>query len=308
MIKSNDCFLKNFVKSLFVLMAMTMIFSGAAMADAVNLNMEGTTATVPKGNTITRKIFNIPDGFPGTLNLKLKWHAVNIIPNTFNPLKIEIKHGNATLRTDNCYSIHSNKSDKCSFAINVSETEADRDGNWTLVVTNNSNDEVIGFNIQKENDVNPLVPNFKSTFTPNCPDTVNLDMEGTTLTLGKGNTQERRIFGIGRNAGTIRLRAKWHAVNIIPNTFNALKIEVLKPNGTIAESGTYYSIHSNRSPKFDITLNISQTDASLSGAWKLRITNNSGDEVIGFNIAKESGEINPLVPSFTSTYKATCNF
>lgn len=297
-----------FLKSVLAALAIATIFSGAALADAVNLNMEGTTATVPKGNTVTRKIFGIPDGFPGTMRLKLKWHAVSIIPNTFNALRVEVKHGSATLKTDTCYSIHSNKSDKCDFTINVSETEASRDGNWTLVVTNNSGDEVIGFNLQKEGDVNPLVPNFKSTFTPNCPDTVNLDMEGTTLTLGKGNTQERKIFGIANKAGTVRLRAKWHAVSIIPNTFNGLRIEVLKPNGQVAESGTYYSIHSTKSPKFDITLNISQADANLTGNWKLRITNNSGDEVVGFNIAKESGDVNPLVPSFNSTYKATCNF
>lgn len=293
-------------RTFLTLTTILTVFAGLALADNINLDMEGSTATIPKGNTVTRKIFGIPK-FGGTLKLKFKWHAVNLIPNTFNPLKIVVKHGSTVMETKNaCYSTHSNKSPKCDENITVSQNEADDSGNWTITVTNNSNDEVIGFNIEKAGDINPLVPNFKSVYTPNCPNTVNLDMEGTTLTLGKGNTQERKIFGIGNSAGVLKLKAKWHAVNLIPNTFNALKIQLVKPNGDVAVSGTYYSIHSNKSPKFDITYNMTAADATLPGDWKIKITNNSNDEVIGFNIEKESGEINPLVPGFFSSYKANC--
>ena len=80
-----------------------------------------------------------------------------------------VKHGNATLKSSNaCYSIHSNKSTKCDFSIPVSQSEADKSGDWTLVVTNNSNDEVIGFDIAKNGDINPLVPSFKSTYKAKC--------------------------------------------------------------------------------------------------------------------------------------------
>jgi hypothetical protein len=298
----------NSVRSIFLAMAAVItVFAGAALADDINLDMEGSTATIPKGNTVTRKIFGIPSGIPGDLKLKLKWHAVNLIPNTFNSLKVVVKHGNTTLRTENCFSVHSNKADKCSFTVPVSAAEANNSGSWTMVVTNNSNDEVIGFNIEKGSDINPLVPNFRSVYTPDCPSTVNLDMEGaSTATITKGGTVNRKLFGIGKAAGVLRLKAKWHAVSLIPNTFNGLKIELLKPNGDVARTGTFFSIHSNKSPKFDITFNISAEDAALSGNWSLRITNNSNDEVIGFNITKESGDINPLVPSFNSTYKANC--
>lgn len=299
----------NLAAVLAVLFAVAIIFSGPARADVINLNMEGTsTATIPKGNTVTRKIFNVPAGYPGTLNLQLKWHAVNIIPNTFNALKVVVRHGSTVLKTENCYSIHSNKTPKCSFSINVTADEADDAGAWDMVVTNNSDFEVIGFDIEKGSDINPLVPGFRSTYTPNCPSTVNLDMEGTTLTLGKGNTQERQIFSIGKLSGVLRLKAKWHAVNLVPNTFNPLKIEVLKPNGQLYSSGYYYSIHSNKSPKFDNTVNLNAADAALAGNWKLRITNNGNDEVVGFNIEKESTELNPLVPNFFSSYKALCTF
>ncbi|MEK7723437.1 MAG: hypothetical protein AAB336_03745 [Acidobacteriota bacterium] len=293
-------------RTFLTLTAILTIFAGLTLADDITLDMEGTTATIPKGNTITRKIYGIPK-FGGTLKIKYKWHAVSIIPNTFNALKVVVKHGSTVINTKNsCYSTHSNKTPKCDLFITVSENEAEKSGNWTIEVTNNSGDEVIGFDIRKGSDINPAVPNFKSVYSPNCPDSVNLDLEGAdTTTITKGGTATRKIFGIGKSAGVLRLRAKWHAVHIVPNTFNGLKIELLKPDGTVALSGTYFSFHSNKTPKFDITYNMSQADAEKPGSWSLRITNNSAYEAIGFNIVKGS-DINPLVPSFNSTYKATC--
>lgn len=302
-----DC-LKSCLRNSIASIVLTVVVStGSAFADDIKLDMEGTTATIPKGNTVTRKIYGIPR-FSGSLKLKYKWHAVNIIPNTFSPLKILVKHGTTTLSTkSSCFSTHSNKTPKCDVNLTISQAEAEKPGFWTIEITNNSNDEVIGFNIEKSSDINPLVPNFRSVYTPNCPNTVNLDLEGAgTTTITKGGVVNRKLFGIGKSAGVLRLRAKWHAVNVIPNTFNGMKIELLKPNGATASSGTYFSIHSNKSPKFDLTYNISAADAAMAGSWSIRITNNSNDETIGFNITKESGDINPLVPSFSSTYKANC--
>lgn len=306
--RNNNFF--NATKRTFLTMtAILTIFAGLALADNINLDMEGSTATIPKGNTITRKLFGIPK-FGGTLNLKYKWHAVSLIPNTFNPLKVIVKHGSTVMNTKNaCYSTHSNKTPKCEIELTVSQNEADDSGSWTIEVTNNSNDEVIGFNIEKAGDINPAVPNFKSFYTPNCPNTVNLDLEGAdTTTITKGNSVTRRIFNVGTSPGTLVLKFKWHAVSIIPNTFNALKIEVFDTNGNkvAALSGdTYYSFHSTKTPKYDETFQI--TDANLGGSqgWKVVVTNNSKEEVIGFNLAKGS-DVNPLVISFRSTYKAKC--
>lgn len=296
-------------KNTFLVMTMILgIFAGAAFADDIRINMQGSTATVPKGNTLTRNLFNIPNGIPGQIRLKLKWHTVNILP-TYNPLRVQLRHGNRILRTTNCYSVHSNRNPKCNINFNVSLTEANRNGNWNLRITNNSNFEVMGFDIEKGTDINPLVQSFRSIYRPSCPSTVNLDMEGETLTLTKGSTQTRRIYSIGNAAGTLKLKAKWHAVNIIP-AYNLLRIQLLRPNGTVARSGNYYSYHAprNRTPKFNITYNITAAEAAQTGSWKLKITNNSNFEVMGFNIEKESGEINPLVRNFKSTYKATCSF
>ncbi len=287
--------------------AILTFMTGAAYADVINLDMEGSTATIPKGNTVTRKIFGIPK-FGGTLRLRYKWHAVNIIPNTFNPLKVVVQKGTNTLSTKTtCYSTHSNKTPKCDVTLNVTQAVANATGDWRIVITNNSGDEVISFNIEKGSDINPAVPAFKSTYTPNCPGTVNLDMEGAdTATVTKGGVVTRKLFGIAKSPGTLTLKAKWHSLNPIPNTFNQLKIELLRPNGTVAKTGNYFSFHSNKTPKYSLTHNITAAEAAQSGSWSLRITNNSANEIISFNIEKGS-DFNPAVPAFKSTYKATCN-
>lgn len=284
-----------------------VVLTGSVFADDIKLDMEGTTATIPKGNTVVRKIYGIPS-FGGSLKIRYKWHAVNLIPNTFNALKVQIKKGSTLISSKTaCYSTHSNKSPKCDLTQSITNAQATASGVWTIVITNNSNDEVLGFNIEKGSDINPLVPNFRSVYTPNCPNTVNLDLEGAgTATITKGGIVNRKLYGIGKSPGVLVLKAKWHAVNVILNTFNPLRIELMKPNGTVAQSGTFYSFHSNKSPKLNLTYNINATDAALAGNWSLRITNNSNDETIGFNITKESGDLNPLVPSFNSTYKANC--
>jgi len=299
-------FLAGAKRAVVAAFAVLSVFTGPAFADDLTLDMEGTTATIPKGNTITRTITGIPPGIPGTLKLKLKWHAVSLIPNTFNALRIQLRHGTSIVIPETtCFSVHSTKTVKCSFDRDISQAESDRAGNWVLTITNNTDQEVIGFNIQRESgEINPLVPNFKSVYTPICPNTVNLDMEGTTLTLGRGNTQERTIAGVGNAAGEMVLKMKWHAVALIPNTFNQLRVEVKNGNESIATRNCF-SIHSNRTPKCEFAI---QTEGRPGNAWKLRITNNSEQDVIGFNITKESTDLNPLVPSFRSTYKANCPF
>lgn len=306
--KSNSNLLKNILARCVITGAIIVVaMAGSTFANTYNLDMEGSEATVPKGNTVTRKLYNIPT-FGGTLKMRFKWHPLPMTIGGPPKLQIRLKHGSAILTTKaNCYSTHlpSHLSPKCDFNLNVSAAEAQKPGFWTIEVTNNSHAEAIGFNIAKGNDFTPLVPQFKSTYAANCPPVKNLDLEGETTTILKGGNTTRQIFGIGKSQGTFKLRAKWHAVNMIPNTFAPLKIEVLRPNGTVAAQGNYYSMHSNKTPKFDITLGVTAADAAMNGNWKLRITNNSAFEVIGFNIER-GNEINPLIPQFKSTFTAKC--
>ncbi|MBK9155600.1 MAG: hypothetical protein IPM25_15555 [Chloracidobacterium sp.] len=288
---------------IFLLAVLTV----SAAVGEIDLDLEGPSATIPKGNTVERSIIGVPSGVPGNLSVKLKWHSVSDSPRAHDPLVIRVINGTEILRTSICYSIHSNRSPKCDLRIPVNRSESNLSGPWKLRITNNGNNEVVGFDIRKGGDPDPLVPGFRSVFMPACPGAARLDMEGTTLTLTKGSTQERKIFGVGSAAGLLRLKAKWHSANNGGGKFIVLEIRLIRPDGSIARTGSYYSIHSKNTQKFDITYKISPSDASLAGTWKLRITNGTEFDVTGFNIERERGEGDPLVPGFSSSYEADCN-
>ena len=295
-------------------MALTLaLFAGAALAVDKRIDMEGSTATIAKGNTVVRNLYRIPPNTAGQIRLRLKWHAVNPVP-YFNRLSVSLRHGSQVMRSRTCYSFHSNKpaSSKCIIDFNVSQTEANRTGRWNIRVTNNSGLQVIGFDVEKGNDNLPMVPQFRSVFryteaAPACSEsTKSLYFSGSTITIPKGNTVTKTIYRVGKSRGVIFLRAKWYAVNPVP-FFNPLSVALIKPNGQVARSRTAYSYHNKAGkPKMVIRYDLSNADAQLSGNWKIRIRNNSGLEVIGFDI-KKGNDPNPLVPNFRSTYRNLCS-
>src|SRR5829696_7193290 len=124
--------------------AMTTLILSAAIpapshADVIFIYLDGDPVKVPKGNTITRKFLRIPPGIPGTMVLRIKWHALNVVP-TYPPVRVELRHGTSVvLAARNCYSVHapSTQTPKCNYSINVTTAEASRAGDWSLVVTNN---------------------------------------------------------------------------------------------------------------------------------------------------------------------------
>jgi hypothetical protein len=279
----------------------------AAGFEVIHIYLEGDPARVPKGNTITRKVLEIPPGIPGTLVLRIKWHTPNIVP-TYPPLRVELRHGTGVvLAARNCYSLHSpsTQTPKCNYSINVTATEAARSGDWSLVVTNNSEFDVSDLTIYKTSfSLDPTVPVFHSTFTTDCPDRVNLDMEGSTLTVLKGNTQERRLYNIGAANGDVDMMMKFHAASLIPNTFHRLKVEVMNGTSVVASSNCY-SIHAWNSLTPQCIFNF-QTGSRPTNAWKLRVTNSASDDAKEFDIRRGS-DPNPFInATWESHYKARC--
>jgi hypothetical protein len=285
---------------------LSVVTPASARAEVINVWLEGSVHNVPKGNTVSFTIERIPPGIPGTLVLRIKWHAANIVP-TYAPLRVELRHGSTVvLAARNCYSIHSpsTQTPKCNYTINVTAAEAARAGEWKVVATNNSEYEVSGFALHKELfDADPTVPSFHSTYTTDCQGTVTLDMEGSTLTLTRGSTQERRISNIGPANGDVVLHMKWHADNLIPNTFHPLKIEVMNGTSVIASSNCYsWHAYGFKSPLCELKF---QSGSRPASGWKLRVTNNASDDAKEFNIRKE-GDPNPFVREFRSWYEAVC--
>jgi len=278
----------------------TLICATVASANEVTLTLTDGPLTINKNQTVTKKIAGIPTGTPGSIDLKVKWHAMTLIPNVFEKLKIEVLHGTNVVVTSRCYSIHADKTPKCYlFPMTSSDTvEFTRTGEWKLRVTNESNNDVNGFNIQKEGtDLNPNVPGFVSTFEANCS-LRDLGISGAPVDLPPHTSAERELFGPTYGAGAFLIRAKWHTDVITPNVFERLKVELLY-NGSVVATAYGYSIHSNEKDKLDLRYSSTGGDVFK---WKLRITNDAGLKVNGFDVEK-GGDLNPFVPAFKSTFE-----
>lgn len=110
--------------------------------------------------------------------------------------------------------------------------------------------------------------------------------------------------------GTFRVRAKWHTdpADVLQfNTFHPLRVALLRPDGSVAESQLGFSRHApaNRTPKIGFDYAVSAADAELTGDWRLRITNGSPVRVVDFDIDRGL-DPNPGLSDFRSTFRAEC--
>jgi len=123
------------------------------------------------------------------------------------------------------------------------------------------------------------------------------------LDLARGD-EKTVSLGSFAKSGTIRLKGKWHVPELIP-TFKPLAIYLLRPDGTTAKSGQFFSIHANLSPRLDTYYFVTPADAAQSGDWKLKIVNRSDSPIEQFNI-KKGADVNPFVPQFESNFTNAC--
>ncbi len=154
--------------------------------------------------------------------------------------------------------------------------------------------------------------------------TVDLDMEGNTVTLASGAQRTRALAGfdflhtsssrglIANTEGVMRIKAKWHTTTDVfnPATFNEfhrLRVELLRPDGTVAVNQNRFSQHAPvaAASKVNIVYTLTPDDARLTGAWRLRITNN-GLRIEQFDIERGL-DPNLAVPSFRSTFSPQCS-
>lgn len=302
--KTFNIYLANITKIVFVMVAVLYVFTGAAAAEKVKLTLEDAPLIILKDSSVTKKINGIPR-VAGTISLKMKWHVLSFIPNTFNKLKIELLHGTRVLTTKECYSQHSNRTPKCSITKVINDTEANASGDYKLRITNDNNDDVNGFNILKEiTDINPTVANIESTFERNC--NIKYPFMSSEVNISSFSTVEKGFVSeVGIDGGVLHIKAKWHGLSLNPgvSSFHPLKVEVIH-NDRVIKSDEGYSIHSNekgKTNKIDMIINVPATSADQVGGWKLRIINNGASDITGFNIEKR-GDLNPFVPNFRSTF------
>ena len=286
--------------------ASLMLLPETSEARGYRLQLSKPVPVILRGQSVNVRLLGNSTPFSGNLVLNMVWvtqkNAANVLPE-FNKLEISLKKGSRTVKTMNCYSAAAPSQlqlkPRCIYQIPVTESIARASGDWILKIANKS----------KHNAHTFAIPG--SSFIANCPPQRSVGLSSGPITIPKsGGTRTQKLVvrsdPYGIKEGTLRLRGKWHALNPTPVSMK-LKIELLKPNGQVAVTGNYYSYHArSRAPRFSISYYVKAADAALSGDWKLRVTNYSGFTAIKFNIEREGSEIDPLVPSFKSTFLADC--
>jgi hypothetical protein len=174
--------------------------------------------------------------------------------------------------------------------------------------------------IRTGNGAQPPVRVFGTvTFAFVRPGTVNLAIEGGALNLGPGLSTTKTLTGRDLTAlnrslvagtGTFRVKTKWHtdpADLFNFGKFFKLKVDLLRPDGTLAASETGFSQHApaDKTPKVNFTYTATEQDAEMTGTWKLKVTSPAGTpRIVNFDI--ERG-FDITSPSFNSTFLAQCS-
>ncbi|GEM_PF-5935337 len=120
------------------------------------------------------------------------------------------------------------------------------------------------------------------TFSFIDPSTVSLDVEGSTINLNAGNDVTKKINGMtAKGPGKVKITATWFTILPIK-----LKFQLIRPDGSVAATETGYpqdAIFVNESEKMKLNYVVTAQDAELSGNWKIKITNNTGDNASSVN-------------------------
>ena len=142
------------------------------------------------------------------------------------------------------------------------------------------------------------------------PHTASTDrvLEGC-LDFGPGTQCSSGLLTIGE--GHFLFEAKWHSDPFTTfNDFRKLTVSLVSPNGTVVRSDTGFSKHApaDRTPKLNFIYPEGAADASQSGTWKLRVTNDSPVRIVDFNIKSSFDSLlDSGVPSFESDYVPICS-
>ena len=104
--------------------------------------------------------------------------------------------------------------------------------------------------------------------------------EEQSFALKKGTQISSRIGTTETflHTGIVNIKSSWShhpLANALP-----LKFELVRPDGSSARTLVGYGTNSNAKPKMDFEYRIIIADTKQIGAWRLRITNNSDQEVL----------------------------
>jgi hypothetical protein len=104
-------------------------------------------------------------------------------------------------------------------------------------------------------------------------------LEGPAFDLAK-NARATRQLGAAetfRHPGVINVRASWTHNPLVQA--QALKFELVRPDGSVAASLVGYGTNSGSQPKIDFDYRVLAADTRRNGVWQLRVTNDTEQEM-----------------------------
>ena len=124
------------------------------------------------------------------------------------------------------------------------------------------------------------------TFSFVNPMAIQIDVEEKSINLTKGKKTTKNVGNPNsfNHPGVMTIRASWLHSQI--NLVLPLKFELIRPDGSIAKTLVGYALNSSGKPHLDFSHNITVAEAKQTGAWKLKISNETEHDII---------EINPTV-------------
>lgn len=112
----------------------------------------------------------------------------------------------------------------------------------------------------------------------------NVSIEGGLISLNKGNSVTKNVAGSGGfGQGNIKVTGTWnHSISGVPGPLALkLKFDLIKPNGSVADTETAFKTGEPfGDPDMFFTYHVLST---ISGQWKLRITNNTDHDVMNID-------------------------
>ncbi|MBA4123075.1 MAG: hypothetical protein H0X72_11510 [Acidobacteria bacterium] len=109
---------------------------------------------------------------------------------------------------------------------------------------------------------------------------IQIDVEDKSINLAKGKQMTINVGNAGsfNHPGVITFRASW--LHSLIDLVLPLKFELIRPDESIAKTLVGYALNSSGRPRLDFSHHITLAEAEQTGAWKLRISNETEHDII----------------------------
>ena len=118
------------------------------------------------------------------------------------------------------------------------------------------------------------------TFSFVDPTAIQIELEDKSINLTRGKQTTKKLGDADslNHPGVLTVRANW--LHSLIDLVLPLKFELVRPDGSVAKTLIGYALNSGGKPRLDFSHNITVAEARQTGAWKLKISNETEHDII----------------------------